>query len=144
MSCSRIWFCLLQSTQVVRTHSSVSFPRVKPPKAALRAWRNTLASIGPLCFKAVSCSFSVRDWFRQFQKHTNQVKQLVFSGYGDFVVCSNFFESRVPMCRPSWPQTYRELPASASWELGLRACTTMADLALLLLCVAMVSSFSLS
>ena len=27
--------------------------------------------------------------------------------------------------RPGWPWTHRDLPASASWELGLKVCTTM-------------------
>ena len=38
-------------------------------------------------------------------------------------------------CRPGWPWTYRDLPASASRVLGLKACTTTARLLLCFLCM---------
>ena len=28
------------------------------------------------------------------------------------------------LCRPGWPQTHRDPPASASWVLGLKVCAT--------------------
>ena len=36
-------------------------------------------------------------------------------------------------CRPGWPQTHRDLPASASWVLGLKMCATTTQLKLLLI-----------
>ena len=36
-------------------------------------------------------------------------------------------------CRPGWPQTHKDSPASASWVLGLKACTTTTWLYLFLL-----------
>ena len=36
-------------------------------------------------------------------------------------------------CRPGWPQTHRDPPASAPWVLGLMACTTTTTRLLVLL-----------
>ena len=32
------------------------------------------------------------------------------------------------LCKLGWPQTHRDLPASASWMLGLKVCATMPSL----------------
>ena len=35
---------------------------------------------------------------------------------------------RTSSCRPGWPRIHRDLPASASRVLGLKACATIAQL----------------
>ena len=37
------------------------------------------------------------------------------------------------LCRPGWPRTYKDIPASTSWVLGLMACATTTWIFLLLL-----------
>jgi hypothetical protein len=53
---------------------------------------------------------------------------------GSFCFCFWFFQDRVSLCSPGCPGTHsvdqaglklRNLPASASWMLGLKACATM-------------------
>ena len=43
-------------------------------------------------------------------------------------VCCVVLSCPGTLCKPGWPQTHRDLPASASQVLGLKVCTTIARL----------------
>lgn len=54
---------------------------------------------------------------------------------GKELFCSIFFplgEKKISLCNLGWPgiQTHRDLPVSPSWVLGLKSCTTPAQLQL--------------
>ena len=41
-------------------------------------------------------------------------------------LCSSGSPQSLSLCRPGWPQSHRDPPASASQVLGLNACATTA------------------